>query len=158
MSGKDWADIVKPEAHKLRHQANGADEIDLTGLMAGTAAVATTSDITTHANLTATHGAGTIASVAAATALITTHASSTDAHIGGAGTVLSVAAGTLLIASHAALTTGVHGLGNLTGVVKNIITEDSIIPSGYAYYVPESLEIPAAYSLEIAASAVLEIG
>jgi hypothetical protein len=72
--------------------------------------VAGTADITTHAGLTATHGAGTIASVAAATALITTHAGSTDAHIGGAGTVLSTAAATVLITTHAGLTTGVHGI------------------------------------------------
>ena len=107
---------------------------------AGTATIATTADVTTHAGLTATHGAGTILSVAAGTilitthagstdahiggagtvlsvatgtALITTHASSTDAHIGGAGTVLSMAAGTVLINTHSALTTGVHSLGTM---------------------------------------------
>jgi hypothetical protein len=49
-------------------------------------------------------------SVAAATVLITTHAGSTDAHIGGAGTVLSKAAATVLINDHAALTAGIHGI------------------------------------------------
>jgi hypothetical protein len=79
--------------------------------------LATTGNITTHAGLTGTHGAGTIASVAAATALITTHASSTDAHIGGAGTVLSMAAGTVLITTHAGSTAAhIGGAGTVLSV------------------------------------------
>jgi hypothetical protein len=74
--------------------------------------VAGTADITTHASSTNTHigGAGTVLSVAAATVLITTHAGSTDAHIGGAGTVLSTAAATILIKTHSDLTAGIHGV------------------------------------------------
>jgi hypothetical protein len=83
----------------------------------GVAQVAGTADITTHAGLTATHGAGTILSVSAATVLITTHASSTDAHIGGAGTVLSNAAGTVLITTHASSTDAhIGGAGTVLSV------------------------------------------
>jgi hypothetical protein len=82
--------------------------------------LATTGNITTHAGLTGTHGAGTIASVAAATALITTHASSTDAHIGGAGTVLSMAAGTVLITTHAG-STNAHGAATVLSMAAGTV-------------------------------------
>jgi hypothetical protein len=75
--------------------------------------------ITTHAGSTAAHigGAGTVASIAASTALITTHAGSTDAHIGGAGTVLSMAAGTVLITTHAGSTAAhIGGAGTVLSV------------------------------------------
>jgi hypothetical protein len=96
------------------------------GIAAGSA-IATTAEIATHAGLTASHGAGTILSTAAATVLIKTHsdltasihgiaAGSTIAttaeiatHAGltathGAGTILSVAAATALITTHAGST------------------------------------------------------
>lgn len=102
------ADIVSGTAHAtLATGVHGA----------GTATIATTSDITTHAGLTGTHGAGTIESVAGATALITTHAGSTDAHIGGAGTVLSKAAATVLITTHAGSTDAhIGGAGTVASV------------------------------------------
>ena len=74
---------IKLEAHKIRHQDAGADEIDLTGLSAGTAVVATTSDITTHAALsTGVHAVGTslVASTAQITSAMTIHAALTTVH------------------------------------------------------------------------------
>jgi len=116
---------------------------------AGTSTVATTADITSHANLTATHGAGTILSVAAGTVLITTHAGSTDAHIGGAGTVCSVEAATALITSHAAITTGVHGISTVVdariddAINTGDVTTDGVIEAMRTFLVNKGWMAPA---------------
>ena len=83
-------------------------------------------DVGTHGTAaTGVHGAGT--ATIATTADVTTHASSTNAHIGGAGTVLSVAAGTVLITSHAG-SMSVHGR-TLTKLTANTTTATTALVS-----------------------------
>jgi len=72
---------------------------------AGTATLATTANITTHANLTGTHGAGTIASLIN----ISDHTSSTNVH--GAGTISGLAD----IVAHNG-STAVHGAGTVASM------------------------------------------
>ncbi len=95
------------------------------------------------------HGAGTVASIAAATALITTHAGSTDAHIGGAGTVASIAAATALITTHAALTAGVHGLPlNLPIIVAVTAQFNKTADTALANVLSIALAASSTYGLE----------
>ena len=84
---------------------------------AGTATIAVTADITTHAGSTGTHGAGTIASVAN----IASHASSTNVH--GAGTIAALAD----IVSHSG-STAVHGAGTVAALLD--VTTHATASSG----------------------------
>jgi len=102
------ADLVSGTAHaSLATGIHGA----------GTATIAVTADITTHAGSTGTHGAGTIASLAN----IASHASSTNVH--GAGTIAALAD----IVSHSG-STAVHGAGTVAALLD--VTTHATASSG----------------------------
>ena len=97
------ADLVSGTAHaSLATGIHGA----------GTATIAVTADITTHAGSTGTHGAGTIAALAD----IVSHSGSTAVH--GAGTVAAL----LDVTTHATASSGIHGSGTAALATTSQIT------------------------------------
>ena len=120
---------------------------------AGTATIATTADITTHAALTTVHSMGTMAQAAsgdyASTTVYAAHTATDASH--GAGTIASVAAVTSQITTHAS-STDPHPVYTL----KTSWTAKGMILAGSAANLPTGLAIggTAGYILTVDATEV----
>src|SRR3972149_6724276 len=106
------ADEISVEGLAVTSLAMSAHSAAVTGIHgAGTGTIAVAADITTHAALTTVHSLGSMAQAASAdyasTTVYAAHTATDGSH--GAGTIASIAAATALITTHAGLT-ATHGI------------------------------------------------